>query len=59
MRVFGSDLSGLLDELAEVYRQLGRVDDALETMRAAIDAGYAGGPTRAAGWRKCCSRWPR
>lgn len=38
------DLPGLLDELAEVYQQLGRVDDALATMRAAIDAGYDGQP---------------
>jgi hypothetical protein len=38
------DLAGLLDELAEVYQQLGRVDDAVETMRAAIDAGYTGSP---------------
>ena len=38
------DLPGLLDELAEVYQQLGRVDDALAAMRAAIDAGYAGSP---------------
>jgi tetratricopeptide (TPR) repeat protein len=38
------DLPGLLDELAEIYQQLGRVDDALEAMRAAIDAGYAGSP---------------
>ena len=38
------DLPGLLDELAEVYHQLGRVDDALAAMRAAIDAGYAGSP---------------
>lgn len=29
------DLPGLLDELAEVYQQLGRVDDALAAMRAA------------------------
>ncbi len=38
------DLPGLLDELAEVYQQLGRVDDALAAMRAAIDAGYTGSP---------------
>jgi tetratricopeptide (TPR) repeat protein len=38
------DLSGLLDELAEVYAQLGRVDDALSTMRAAITAGYQSTP---------------
>jgi tetratricopeptide (TPR) repeat protein len=38
------DLAGLLDELAEVYQQLGRVEDALEAMRAAIEAGYAGRP---------------
>ena len=38
------DLPGLLDELAEVYQQLGRVDDALAAMRAAIEAGYAGSP---------------
>jgi tetratricopeptide (TPR) repeat protein len=38
------DLPGLLDELAEVYQQLGRVEDALAAMQAAIDAGYAGSP---------------
>lgn len=38
------DLPGLLDELAEVYQQLDRVDDALAVMRAAIDAGYHGQP---------------
>jgi tetratricopeptide (TPR) repeat protein len=38
------DLPGLLDELAEVYQQLDRVDDALDTMQAALDAGYDGEP---------------
>lgn len=38
------DLSALLDELAEVYQELGRVDDALAAMHAAIDAGYDGEP---------------
>jgi tetratricopeptide (TPR) repeat protein len=38
------DLPGLLDELAEIYQQLDRVDDALAAMQAAIDAGYAGDP---------------
>ena len=38
------DLPGLFDELAEVYQQLGRVEDALAAMQAAIDAGYAGSP---------------
>jgi tetratricopeptide (TPR) repeat protein len=38
------DLPGLLDELAEVYQQLDRVDDALAAMREAIAAGYAGEP---------------
>ncbi|MBV9652224.1 MAG: hypothetical protein JO296_19080, partial [Pseudonocardiales bacterium] len=38
------DLPGLLDELAEVYQQLGRVDDALAAMQAAIDAGYDASP---------------
>lgn len=38
------DLPGLLDELAEVYQQLDRVDDALAAMRAAIAAGYDGEP---------------
>src|SRR5256885_15154176 len=38
------DLPGLLDELAEVYQQLGRVEDALAAMQVAIDAGYAGSP---------------
>lgn len=38
------DPPGLLDELAEVYQQLGRVEDALAAMQAAIDAGYAGSP---------------
>jgi tetratricopeptide (TPR) repeat protein len=38
------DLPGLLDELVEVYQELGRVDDALATMRAAIEAGYDSQP---------------
>jgi tetratricopeptide (TPR) repeat protein len=38
------DLPGLLDELAEVYQELDRVDDALAAMRAAIEAGYDGEP---------------
>ncbi len=38
------DLPGLLDELAEAYAQLGRTDDALATMRAAITASYHGAP---------------
>lgn len=38
------DLPGLLDELAEIYQQLNRVDDALAAMQAAIDAGYDGDP---------------
>ena len=38
------DLPGLLDELAEGYAELGRTDDALEAMRAAIAAGYQGTP---------------
>lgn len=38
------DLPGLLDELAEIYQQLDRVDDALAAMQAAIDAGYDGDP---------------
>jgi tetratricopeptide (TPR) repeat protein len=38
------DLPGLLDELAEVYQELDRVDDALATMQAAIQAGYDGVP---------------
>jgi tetratricopeptide (TPR) repeat protein len=38
------DLPGLLDELAEVYQELGRVDDALATMQAALQAGYDGVP---------------
>jgi tetratricopeptide (TPR) repeat protein len=38
------DLPGLLDELAKVYQQLGRADDALTTMRAAIDADYDASP---------------
>jgi hypothetical protein len=37
-------LAELLDELAEVYEQLGRTDDALEAIRAAIEAGYRGQP---------------
>ena len=37
-------LSELLGELAETYERLGRPDDALATMQAAIDAGYAGAP---------------
>jgi tetratricopeptide (TPR) repeat protein len=38
------DLPGLLDELAEVYQELDRVDDALQAMHAAIAAGYHGSP---------------
>ena len=38
------DLPGLLDELAEVYAELGRTDEALTSMRAAIAAGYEGSP---------------
>ena len=38
------DLAGLLDELAEAYAALSRFDDALDAMRQAIDAGYAGQP---------------
>ena len=34
----------LLGELAEAYEGLGRTDDALATMQAAIDAGYTGAP---------------
>ena len=37
-------LPELLGELAETYERLGRTDDALATMQAAIDAGYAGAP---------------
>lgn len=38
------DLPELLDELAEAYAQLGRTDDALTTMRAAITTGYRSTP---------------
>lgn len=38
------DLAGLLDELAETYSELGRVDDALQAMHAAIAAGYDSTP---------------
>ena len=38
------DLVALLDELAEVYGQQGRTDDALAAMRQAIEAGYRGRP---------------
>lgn len=38
------DLPGLLDELAELYAQVGRTEDALATMRAAIAAGYTSTP---------------
>jgi tetratricopeptide (TPR) repeat protein len=34
----------LLGDLAEAYEGLGRTDDALATMQAAIDAGYTGAP---------------
>jgi len=34
----------LLGELAEAYEGLGRTDDALATMQAAIDAGCTGAP---------------
>jgi tetratricopeptide (TPR) repeat protein len=34
----------LLGELSEIYEQQGRVDDALDTMRAAIAAGYRSQP---------------
>src|SRR5512133_746257 len=37
-------LPELLGELAETYERLDRPDDALATMQAAIDAGYAGAP---------------
>jgi tetratricopeptide (TPR) repeat protein len=37
-------LPELLGELAEAYERLDRTDDALATMQAAIDAGYAGAP---------------
>jgi tetratricopeptide (TPR) repeat protein len=37
-------LPELLGELAETYERLDRSDDALATMRAAIDAGYTGAP---------------
>ena len=37
-------LPELLGELAETYGRLDRTDDALATMQAAIDAGYAGAP---------------
>ena len=37
-------LPELLDELAETYGDAGRVDDALHTMRQAIDAGLGGQP---------------
>jgi DNA repair ATPase RecN len=35
-------LPELLGELAESYERLDRTDDALSTMRAALDAGYTG-----------------
>lgn len=38
------DLAWQLDELAETYSELGRVEDALETMRAAIAAGFRSTP---------------
>src|SRR5215212_8626261 len=38
------DLAWQLDELAETYSELGRVDDALETMHAAIAAGFRSTP---------------
>jgi tetratricopeptide (TPR) repeat protein len=37
-------LPELLGELSEIYEQLGRTEDALDTMRAAITAGYTGAP---------------
>ena len=37
-------LPELLGELSEAYEQLGRTEDALDTMRSAITAGYAGAP---------------
>src|SRR3954447_17624409 len=38
------DLAWQRDELAETYSELGRVDDALETMQAAIAAGFRSTP---------------
>jgi tetratricopeptide (TPR) repeat protein len=38
------DLAWQLDELAETYSELGRVDDALEAMHAAIAAGFRATP---------------
>jgi tetratricopeptide (TPR) repeat protein len=38
------DVAWQLDELAETYSELGRVDDALETMHAAIAAGFRSTP---------------
>ena len=37
-------LPELLDELAELYDQVGRVDDALAAMRQALDEGWRGQP---------------
>ena len=37
-------LPELLGELSEAYEQLGRTEDALDTMRSAITAGYTGAP---------------
>jgi tetratricopeptide (TPR) repeat protein len=37
-------LPELLGELSEAYEQLGRTEDALDTMQAAITAGYTGAP---------------
>jgi hypothetical protein len=37
-------LPELLGELSEAYEQLGRTEDALDTMRAATTAGYTGAP---------------
>ena len=37
-------LPELLGELSEAYEQLGRTEDALDAMRSAITAGYAGAP---------------